>query len=45
MAKFVVKADTGAVEIEAYDIKEAIQKFEQLNSSAKIEAVEKTSDY
>lgn len=45
MAKWVVKGDNGAVEIEAYDIEEAIRKFKDLNSSAKIEAVQKTSDY
>lgn len=45
MAKWTVKGDNGQVEIDAYDIEEAIRKFKDLNSSAKIEAVVKTSDY
>lgn len=45
MAKWTVKGDNGQVEIEAYDIEEAIRKFKDLNNSAQIEAVAKTSDY
>lgn len=45
MAKWTVKGDNGQVEIEACDIEEAIRKFKDLNNSAQIEAVVKTSDY
>lgn len=45
MAKWLVKGDNGAVEIDAYDIEEAIRKFKDLNRDATIEAVQKTSDY
>ena len=45
MAKWEVKGDNGQVEVDAYDIEEAIRKFKDLNNNAKIEAVVKTSDY
>ena len=34
-----------SVEIEAYDIEEAIRKFKDLNNSAEIESVEKTDKW
>lgn len=43
--KWAVQGSSGTVEIEAFDIEEAIQKYKQLNSNADIEAVQKTSDW
>ena len=45
MAKYKVTANTGSVEIEAYDIEEAIRKFKDLNNSAEIESVENTDKW
>ena len=45
MAKWVIKSDKGEVEVDAFDIEEAIRKFKDLNNNAKIEVVGKTSDY
>ena len=43
--KFEVEGTAGKIELEANDIEDAIRKYKDLNRSAEIEKVQKTSQW